>query len=214
MDSRSLRDKSDRVFPRKFLKLIFNKRILRRGLALEVRCIPSRPQGPVVRRFYKSVSDFEESWETTLALCRQRYNIHFAVLPRDRRNNYKLSERFLLTCLWVDIDIGKGKAHKSTKHALRQLARFGLKPTIVIQSGHGIHAYWCLKKPIVVDSETAKRLLRAIASITGGDLQSAEPARLLRLPGTSNWKDTRNPKSCRIIRLKGTRRYRLRDLRQ
>src|SRR5437868_895595 len=178
MDS-SQSQKSGPAFPRKFLTSIFNNRALRKGHAIEVRCIPSRGQGPVVRRFYNSVSDFTESWETILGLDRQRYNIYFAVLPRDRRNNYKLSERFLLPCLWVDIDVGKGKAHKSIKHALRQLARFELKPTIVIESGYGIHAYWCLEKPIVVDAKTAKSLLRSLATITGGDLQSAEPARLL-----------------------------------
>jgi hypothetical protein len=213
MAEKSDRDKASPTrFPKQFLRAIFGYDLLKRGLELEIRCIPTDSNRPVIRRFYKSVSKFRKAWKEILGLARQRYNIYLAVLPRDPENEHKLPENLVLSCLWVDIDAGPDKSHKSVSHVLSFLREFEIKPTIVVKSGHGIHVYWCLEGSRTVDVQRAKRLLRSLAKATGGDLQSAEPARLLRLPGTLNWKDKRHPKRCHVVRLKNGRRYRLADI--
>jgi hypothetical protein len=199
-------------FPKQFLRAIFGNDLIKRSLELEIRCIPADSSKPVIRRFYKSVSKFRRAWKEILGLARQRYNIYLAVLPRDPENDHKLPENLVLGCLWVDIDVGPDKSYKSVSHVLRFLRKFEVKPTIVVKSGYGIHAYWCLEDSRTVDVQRAKRLLRSLAKATGGDLQSAEVARLLRLPGTLNWKDKGNPKRCRVVKLKSSRRYRLTDI--
>ena len=71
-----------------------------------------------------------------------------------------------------------------------------LQPSYMVNSGHGIHAYWKLDNPLSM-GEPAQKLLRSfaakIAEKTGFkdlDISASETARILRLPGTHNHKDT------------------------
>ncbi len=98
----------------------------------------------------------------------------------------KLPRPVFLTCLWVDIDVGAGKPNKDIEQALRRVRDCGVKPTITVNSGHGLHIYFRLKRPAKVPANEAKKLLRAMTETLGGDLQAAEVARLLRVPGTVN----------------------------
>jgi len=45
--------------------------------------------------------------------------------------------------IFVDMDL-KDKVYESREHFLDVLSRFPLKPTKVISSGHGVHAYWAI----------------------------------------------------------------------
>ena len=180
------------TWPSHFLETIFHSQVLERGLEIELRCIHHLPDKPVVRRFYGSLSKFEQAWQEILNLNRQGFNVYFGVVPRDPKNDHKPVEPTILTCLWVDIDVGPDKPIKNLQLALNRVKTLQIKPTIVVKSGHGLHVYFCLKKPTEIDPRSARAMLRALAELTGGDLQSAEIARLLRLPNTVNWK---GPKS-------------------
>src|ERR1700722_19408205 len=201
-------------FPKQFLKAIFGNDLLERNLELEIRCIPANSNKPVIRRFYNSLSKLKRAWKEVRRLSRQHYDVYFAVLPRDPETDHKLPKNLVATCLWVDIDVGPDKPNKSVQDALKLLRKFAIKPTIVVKSGHGIHAYWCLKDSTTIDAQRAKRFLRSLAKATGGDLQSAEVARLLRMPGTPNWKSRRHPKLCQVVKLNRSRRFRLRDFKK
>jgi RepB DNA-primase from phage plasmid len=179
-------------YPSKFLKAIFDGHLVERGLELELRCFHKDEEMPIVRRFYKSLADFKAAWQEMVTLNKRGYNVHFGVLARDPKNNHELPDPPLFTCLWADLDVGPRKPHKTIADALGRIKTFAKKPTIVVLSGHGIHAYWRLKKATRIKTDEAKRLLRALAVAVGGDLQSAEPARLLRMPGTINWKESKN----------------------
>jgi hypothetical protein len=93
-----------------------------------------------------------------------------------------------LTTLFVDADFKKlGEA------ATRQrLKTFATQPSIVVNSGGGVHPYWLLATPL--DLQTFYRETRAllqrlayhVADIV--DTGVSEPARVLRIPGSLNFK--------------------------
>lgn len=116
-----------------------------------------------------------------------------------------------LTCLWVDIDIESAEGHKGAKrrardleHALDVVRTIGmhgiLKPSILVNSGGGLHAYWTLKEAWVFGEDGTREeadmmLLRwksfcmGISSGMGVDLDAVfDMARILRVPGTVNRK--------------------------
>lgn len=93
--------------------------------------------------------------------------------------------------LWVDIDALKEQIPGDT--VLSTLAYLPHPPSIVVNSGGGIHAYWMLEEPVDVSTESARAPIeeanRRLAMVLAGDLQCAEVARIMRLPGTHNSKD-------------------------
>ncbi|TIH19267.1 hypothetical protein D0S45_03545 [Marinifilum sp. JC120] len=74
-----------------------------------------------------------------------------------------------ITCVHVDIDInGAGHAGNnyppSEEEALNTLKQFPLPPSIIVNSGGGLHVYWLFDEPLYIytekDRESAKELLR------------------------------------------------------
>jgi len=70
-------------------------------------------------------------------------------------------------------------------------------PSVIVDSGGGLHAYWLLNEAIDVsadapDAETTEeaitRTLKQLAGICAGDLNVCDLARVIRLPGTLNTK--------------------------
>lgn len=101
--------------------------------------------------------------------------------------------------LWADIDYGQ--AHqKSGIPANRQdataiLDRVGLRPSIVVHSGHGLHAYWLLTEPVAASDGAAGLARRwgatvaACARCLNFTVDSvSDLSRVLRVPGTVNHK--------------------------
>ncbi len=94
--------------------------------------------------------------------------------------------------LWVDIDCAKqGIAGADARAALEFLPH---PPTVIVNSGGGLHAYWILEQAVDVSPgqpgvQRITAALRKLAMILAGDMQCAEVARILRLPGTMNSKD-------------------------
>jgi P4 family phage/plasmid primase-like protien len=94
--------------------------------------------------------------------------------------------------LWVDIDCAKQGI--SGADAIAALDFLPFPPTIVVNSGGGLHAYWLLEEAVDVSPgqpvrATIEAALRQLALILAGDTACAELARILRLPGTHNTKD-------------------------
>ncbi len=93
--------------------------------------------------------------------------------------------------LWVDIDCAKQEL--SGQVVLDTLAGLPVPPSIIVNSGGGLHAYWILEEAVAVAPGSAMRqaatdALRALAHVLAGDTQCAELARIMRLPGTLNTK--------------------------
>ncbi len=86
-------------------------------------------------------------------------------------------------------------------------------PSIIVNSGGGLHCYWLLREPEPVDTpermERVETIMRGIAARIGGDIQNI--ASILRIPGTFNNKIPNNPRPCSIIQIDTNARYNLAD---
>lgn len=140
-----------------------------------------------------------------------------------------------LTHIWVDIDI-EGPGHTSGKRlapdeasVLRVLAESGLRPTMVVRTGGGLHAYWKLAEPIVFAEEPdpAAAAERAAALVRNWQLTLAliahrlgrwsvdsthDFSRVLRAAGTTNRKVADDPRRVEIVTIDETAVYEPGDL--
>lgn len=139
----------------------------------------------------------------------------------------KITDTRALPGLWIDIDIDDGtKAHKSNKlpksieQAVSILDPFP-EPTVLVDSGHGLHVYWLLPFPLDITlssqhelstiSETFQRRVIAHGKSLGFDVDlTATLDRILRLPGTQNFK-TETPVPVTVLFADGPR-YTLQEL--
>ena len=162
---------------------------------------------------YAEMAAFIEKYGAT-------YNTYIGVNPRENPlGKYSRGEKKDVSCVvafFTDHDI-KGPAHKETRLPETQEALLGylnslpLKPSYVVHSGNGLHAYWFLKGPIVTDSdelrdEAESRLKGWERYINSRALQEhgwhfdtvCDLPRMLRAPGTTNFKTDDRP-ACRVI---------------
>jgi hypothetical protein len=151
------------------------------GGLVEVRALPSRA------RVFAPPSD-----ETMIANWLKDHrleNLYFGVATRRDESGGSLEHCQHLGALFVDVDLKDGR---TLADARQTLAACPLAPSIVIQSGGGLHCYWLLREPVDVQDDPAglTHTLRRLATLVQGDLAAAEPARILRVPGMFNHKYT------------------------
>ena len=94
----------------------------------------------------------------------------------------------VLPAIFCDAD----DKHLGEEETRRRIAACPLPPSMVVESGGGLHPYWILKKPFFLKAEMAeaKRWLRHIAASVAEvvDATVSEPARVLRIPESYNFK--------------------------
>lgn len=98
-------------------------------------------------------------------------------------------------CLWADLDIAKaGCRYQTQEEALRTLVDFGnrtgLKPSIIVSSGKGLHVYWLLTR-VVSPAEWEQMAYSFLNLCTECSLdvdraRAHDLASVLRLPGTTH----------------------------
>ncbi len=104
-----------------------------------------------------------------------------------------------ITSVWADVDYGETHAKEGTPpsiiEAMKVVERISLKPSIVIDSGYGLHIYWLLKEPLLAkdDATTISRRFGATVlecarclSFTVDSVHDI--SRVMRVPGTTNYK--------------------------
>lgn len=157
-------------------------------------------------------------------------NIYFGVglrkkiLPNNLRG--KDNDISTVTTLYADIDI-KSKAHAQTalpssvNEAMEFLNSIPLTPSILVNSGNGLHAYWLLDEPFKIKNLKEKdyissifrgwsRVLSTKAFERGWKLDNvSDLARVLRVPGSINHK-LKNSAICEVLDSNGIR-YHLTD---
>ena len=167
-------------------------------------------------KFFASTKD-----AATFAAPIQDRDVYFGLgltkldLPKEKRpTNLQVSA---IPGLWLDVDIA-GPAHK--KENLPTTIQDGLdlitaniphKPSLIVQSGHGLHAYWVFKEPWVFEREE-DRIQAAImlknfvqsfkyhAAVRGWTMDSVfDLARVFRVPGTMNCKAASNKIPCIVM---------------
>ena len=140
--------------------------------------------------------------------------------PRERGSKEKVVG---IMGLHLDIDIKNPAHHKKQNlpetidEGLSIVSGMDLTPSIVVNSGYGLHVYFLFKKPWIFSSDSdrqdAEILLRrchetakAIAAKEGWAIDSVfDLARVMRVPGTTNNKDPQNPVMAKIIETKDVR---------
>lgn len=127
-------------------------------------------------------------------------NLYWMVnTPRSRlKKKAEREDVLMVTMFHVDIDPPPGRSPGLAKKiALEKLnekrSESVPKPSIIIDSGNGIHAYWLLKDPILIDGraekyEDAKLYNKQLEILFGGD-NCHNIDRIMRLPGTINIPD-------------------------
>jgi hypothetical protein len=154
-------------------------------------------EGHVNRLWFKDISELVD------------YNfsddkdIYFGVARRRNTTSGKAENLSQVHCLWADfdditLDEVKFKIQSTTIP----------KPSVFINSGHGIHTYWFLEEPVAAKDVTP--FLKYISKATGADSRAAEPARIMRLPYTYNNKF--DPILCEIKEFNEYDRYSLKSL--
>jgi hypothetical protein len=125
------------------------------------------------------------------------------VLPPSKRRT-SATEVVGIPGIWADLDVNGGPDNKQNAapdpEAAIELAHAILQPTLLINSGYGIQAWWLLEEPWIFNNdderEQAQRLVQAFqaalrgrAAIEGYSIDSTyDLARLMRIPGTENCK--------------------------
>lgn len=174
----------------KFMSTLFDRNDL-----VEIRAIKNLSDGStkVVDR------DWRQAFATTLlhesyrGMNENGANVYFGVNPRTRRDGTK---RSINRCrsVWVDLD------NVSLDDARDRWLGLLPDPSMVISSGHGIHVYWKLTEPAVVeaidDRQRFEAMLKCLYADLGAD-STQDVNRLLRLPGLKNVKST--PVPCELI---------------
>lgn len=111
------------------------------------------------------------------------WDCYIGVLPRLRDSGKAEDTTPTTTVLWADLDTKNlGGSHMASFLALQ---RAGLEPSILVDSGNGLHAYWLLRQP--VPFAKASVAMQGLHKLIGSDSVHDAP-RVLRLPGTRNHK--------------------------
>ncbi|MCI0333465.1 MAG: hypothetical protein L0228_09605 [Planctomycetes bacterium] len=144
------------------------------------------------------VEKFEELKSHNEAGC----HVFFGVNPRSRNAGTKGAVA-VCRSVWLDFD------EVTHEEAEARWSAWLPKPTIVVRSGSGIHAYWCLESPCAVDKPSSRSnfelIVRGVSRAVGADA-THDVTRLLRLPGYKNPK-TAVPLPCDLLVCETNRRY-------
>lgn len=137
-------------------------------------------------------------------------NIFMGVNPRSNVGGGK--KRDVMTCrsIWADLD------DVTTESAIWRCEELGIgAPSIIADSGNGVHLYWLLDEALDVSVVENRRLLenrlRHLYRQLGADA-TCDVSRLLRLPGFLNVKNVRHgrePVPCRLVECHADRRHSL-----
>lgn len=137
---------------------------------------------------------------------RTHANLYFGVCPRSHEGDADDRSIETVRCIWCDVD------QTTAAEAYRRWKAAGIpRPSIVVSSGSGVHAYWLLER----DLHSREERLRLTAMLPcfyrdfGGD-HVQNLSRILRLPGTLNYKNARNgtpPRACSLCMCNADLRY-------
>jgi hypothetical protein len=135
---------------------------------LELRAI----KRPDRRRYF-----FEDATELVARACdHDDHDVYVAAAVRARRDGSKRGVDHSWV-LWADCDSPLSEM---------KLIKFEPPPTLIVNSGGGMHAWWRLEEPL--PAEQIEPALRKLQQTLGADSTAVDMARVLRLLGTRNHK--------------------------
>jgi hypothetical protein len=146
-------------------------------------------------------------------------HVFFGVCPREKMRAEKDYVHYLVA-LWAGLDLdpegfcGRHTHFFGQAQAAKAVRSFPLPPSIVVESGRGVHLYWLLKDVTPVADVGAVELI--LARINGYFQCKTEIGidSVLRLPDSFNPKVPAAPSECRVKYLNTDFRYDLAELEQ
>ncbi|HQR07139.1 MAG TPA: phage/plasmid primase, P4 family [Gemmatales bacterium] len=109
-------------------------------------------------------------------------NVYFGANPRNSKGG-KTEHVKLARSLCADFD------HTNEASVRERLAQTGFpEPTVIVNSGHGVHCYWRLDEPME-DLARWTQIQKRLARLLGSDPKVCDPPRILRLPAFKNHKE-------------------------
>lgn len=164
---------------------------------VEVRLLPS---GQSTWHIAKA---FPELFESLKRMNTSGEHIYFGANPRSSKGG-KAQHVKHARCLFADFD------HTDVDDVRERLAHTGFPdPTVIVNSGHGVHCYWLLDVPLK-DLVRWKHLQQRLAQLLGSDSKVCDPPRIMRLPGFLNHKEP--PAQAELFEVEPSRRYNLDEL--
>ena len=152
---------------------------------IEIRKLPSRKQEFIPLTNIELIS----------TICTELdQNQYFGVALRDGNGGTK-DNITQIPAVWADLDfkdVPREIAHK-------RIQEFPFKPSVLVKSGHGVHCYWILNEPsIIEDIGIIEDINKRIADFLMGDPAACDASRILRIPGTMNIKREPHVK-CEVV---------------
>jgi hypothetical protein len=166
-------------------------------------CVVGIKEKTVRQEFFTKKKDLAIQ---ALTFDNQGYDVYSA-LASFKNNKRVASSVSTLQSFFMDLDCGEGKPFLDKRDALQKLKDFCKKsdmpkPTVIVDSGRGIHVYWVLSAPVGIGKwqpiATKLKLLCKTYSFEADAVVTADAARILRIPGTRNFK-TDPPLPCVIV---------------
>ena len=156
-------------------------------------CIVGINSGTARQKF---VSDLDAASVAAEQLDRKGVDVYTA-LATFNSTSRKVTEIKSIKSFFMDLDCGEGKGFRDQSDALAKLRTFCAaanlpKPTVLVNSGRGLHVYWVLDFAITYLewAPIANALKRACVAhkFPADPVVTADGARILRIPGTRNFK--------------------------
>ncbi len=161
----------------------------------------ARTQGRARRWF--SLDGACDALPDVLGWCGERgLGAYFGALPRVGWGKGTKWDVLPGAVAWADLDVPPAEASE-------RLQRTPFRPSAVVLTGAGVHAYWFLSEP--AEPSACEDLTRRFTLALDADRKSAERARILRLPGSVNTKYPHRPLA-RLARLDPDARFHAEDL--
>jgi putative DNA primase/helicase len=150
-------------------------------------------------------------------------NVYYGVHPSNARGKQHTRSRVenidAVNCLYAEFDCGRDQEKKDA--VLEMLSTLPHPPSVVIDSGGGLHAYWYAAQTwLLVDDierQTCADVQTAwVRHLPTADQTAHDLARVLRVPGTINYKEKYGPDypTVQIVEWHPERMYAWEDLRE
>ena len=145
-------------------------------------------KGGNVEKYWSPAAELPDMAESIEARNLSGWNVYAGPNPRKDKGLSGDDNVLLCRCLFADFDhvqVNDGETSADVVLGKIEVVSFPL-PTLVLNSGHGIHVYWRLAEPMKPRAwrTMQKRLIRLL----GSDKAIHNPERIMRLPGFKNHK--------------------------
>lgn len=160
--------------------------------------------GTQTRTFDEEHLDTLREW---LASCKGKRNVYFSVNPVLRAIDNKAKKEDIAAMEWLHLDIDartKEDIEEEKQRAMRLLKEFAPPPTVIVDSGNGVQAFWKLRPDdkLITNGDIAKaEQLEAynmqLEKLFEGD-HCHNIDRIMRLPGMPNLPNARKIKKGRV----------------